>query len=190
MTARFVTVALACLLACPGVATHSAAPEASRPTATQPRPTTRPACEAESDASHKPFGENTSTGPIGLGKGSGEDAGEMLRRMMAYTLVILVLGGVGLFVVKKVLPKLGAPQGRNISVLETVYLGPKKSLHLLRVGTQRFLVAGSRDEISMLGEVTSAFPDGHEPVATPGKAGGFLSILKGKDVAGSAADKS
>jgi len=190
MTARFVTVALACLLAWPGVAAHSAAPEAGRTTTTQPRPTTRPAYKAKSDPDLKPFGENTSPGLFGLGSGSGEDPGDMLRRMMAYTLVILVLGAAALFVVKKVLPKLGAAQGRNISVLETVYLGPKKSLHLLRVGTQRFLVAGSRDEISMLGEVTSAFPDGHEPVATAAKASGFLSILKGKGVAGPAADKS
>ena len=190
MTARFVTVALACLLAWPGVAAHSAAPEAGSTAATQPRPTTRPVQTAKSDPDPKPFGANTSPGPFALGDRYGKDTGDMLRRMMAYTLVILVLGGLGLFVVKKVLPKLGAAQGRNISVLETVYLGPKKSLHLLRVGTQRFLVAGSRDEISMLGEVTSAFPDDHEPVATTGKAAGFLSILKGKDVAGSATDKS
>jgi len=178
MTAKVLTVALVCLLAWPVIAAPAPAPTTASAPATQPRPATRPAARATPD-------------PLILGSRSGDDAGDMLRRMMAYTLVILVLGGLALLVVKKVLPKLGATQGRNIAVLETVYLGPKKSLHLLRVGTRRFLVAGSRDEVSLLGEVTSAFPDGDEqPPVETGKGASFLSILKGKDVGPAATDKS
>ncbi len=188
MAVRTVIAALGCLLAWAAVA----APAAEGPAATQPGPATRPAALAKSRPAGAVFGGGTyGNRSLTLKDDPGRGPGAMLRRMMAYTLVILVLGGVGLFVVRKVLPKLGATQGKkHIAVLETVYLGPKKSLHLLRVGAQRFLVAGSRDGIAMLGEVTSAFPDDDEPAATKGKRAGFSSILKGKDLAAPVTDKS
>ncbi|KKL51429.1 hypothetical protein LCGC14_2295610, partial [marine sediment metagenome] len=81
--------------------------------------------------------------PAILGQ-TGADAREMLFRMLGYVVVILVLGGIGLVVVKKVLPRIAPRAGKRIVVLETVYLGPRKSLHLLEVGSRRFLIAGSR----------------------------------------------
>ena len=176
---------LGCLLAWAAVA----APAADEPAATQPLPatgpaTTRPAALPRSRPVPAALGGGTyGDQDLTLEDDPDRGPGAVLRRMMAYTLVILVLGGVGLFVVRKLLPRLGATQGKkHISVLETVYLGPKKSLHLLRVGAQRFLVAGSRDGVSMLGEVTSAFPDDDQPAAATGKGAGFSSILKGKDL--------
>jgi len=79
--------------------------------------------------------------------------GRLLWQMLAYVLVILVLGAAAIIVVRKVLPRLRAATGKRISVLETVYLSPRQTVHLLQVGKQRFLVAGTRERISMLAEL-------------------------------------
>jgi len=113
----------------------------------------------------------------------------LLYRMLAYTLIILVLGGAALFVIKRVLPKIASSTGKSISVLETVYLGPRKTLHLLQVGSQRFLVAGSRDQVSMLGEVTSAFA-GEDAPAEAGGEPTFASVLHNRTASGAEPDGS
>ena len=95
------------------------------------------------------------------------DMTKLLWQMLAYVLVILALGGAIIFVVKRVLPKLRAVRGKSISVVETIHLGPRQSVHLLQVGRQKLLVAGTREQISMLAEVTEAFPEGTDEPAGP-----------------------
>ena len=87
------------------------------------------------------------------------DMSKLLWQMLAYVLVILVLGGAMIFVVKRVLPKFRMVRGKSISVVETIYLGPRQSVYLLQVGRQKLLIAGTRERISMLAEVTEAFPE-------------------------------
>ena len=83
----------------------------------------------------------------------------LLWKMLAYLLIILVLGAVGILVVKRLVPRLGPSAGRDVSVLETLHLGPRKSVYLLRVGDRRLLIAGARDSVSMLADVTNGFAD-------------------------------
>jgi flagellar biogenesis protein FliO len=78
--------------------------------------------------------------------------------------VILVLGGVGIFVVRRLLPRMGLAQGRRISVQETVYLGSHKSLHLVGVGDRTLLLAGTRERLSLLADLTGAeWSEGRSP---------------------------
>jgi len=140
---------------------------AARPTAA---PVTGAALSAE--ASTQP-----ATGPAGASKlgrpdsGSGGDWGKFARnagklgnsdtggtlwQMLGMLVVIGVLGLAGLWFVRRVMPKISTGRGRNISVLETACLGPHKSVHLLRVGGKEFLVASTRERISMLADVTGA----------------------------------
>ncbi len=86
------------------------------------------------------------------------DRGDVLWQMLAYVVVILVIGGAAIVLTKKLRPRIGG-RSQEVSVLETVYLGPRKAIHLVRVGDQRFLLGGSREKISMLAEVSAAFPD-------------------------------
>ena len=123
-------------------------------------------------ASSKPKPRRELTPPPWAG-----DLGGLLYKVLAYTLIILVLGAVALVVVKKVLPRIGPPGGKSISVLETVYLGPKKTLHLLQVGSKKFLVAGSREQITLLGEVTAALAGGDESEKPPAGKSDFDSVL-------------
>jgi flagellar biogenesis protein FliO len=79
-----------------------------------------------------------------------------LWQMLGMVVVIAILGAVGLWVVKRLVPKMQQRRGRNIAVLETACLGPSRSVHLLRVGQREFLIASTREHISMLADVTGA----------------------------------
>ena len=91
--------------------------------------------------------------------------GGLIWRTLASVLVVLVLGGIALYLSRRFSPKFVRPAGRSISVVETIYLGPRKPVHLLKVGTRRYLAGGSRDQVSVLADVTDAFP----PEAPPTK---------------------
>ena len=84
-----------------------------------------------------------------------EDPGPWWQ-MLASVVVILVLGGVALVVIKKFIPRLAVSTGKKISVVETIYLGPRLSVHLVKVAGQRFLLSSTRDHISMLAKVAGA----------------------------------
>jgi flagellar biogenesis protein FliO len=55
------------------------------------------------------------------------------------------------------------PTGKNVRVLETVHLGSRKTVHLLRVGSRKYLVGSSRERISLLADVTEAAADETPP---------------------------
>jgi len=91
--------------------------------------------------------------------------GSLVWQMLATTLVILVLGGLAIFLVKRVLPKIARTTGRRISVLETAYLGPRRAVHLLQVGSRKLLVASSPEGVRKLDDVTGAFGADYAEVA-------------------------
>ena len=105
-----------------------------------------------------------------LEQSNSSDTTDLLGHSLAAVLVILVLGVAAVFVVKRLLPRLGISQGRRIAVLETVYLGPRKSLHMVQVGERTLLVSGTRERLGLLADVTGSVPPPDE--AKPATAGG------------------
>jgi flagellar biogenesis protein FliO len=91
-----------------------------------------------------------------------------LWQMLGMVVVIAVFGIGGLWVVKRLVPKIQQRRGRNIAVLETACLGPSRNVHLLRVGDKEFLVASTRERISMLAEVTGAIRTPADELGTRG----------------------
>ena len=79
-----------------------------------------------------------------------------LWQMLGMVVVIAILGVGGLWIVRRLVPKIQQRRGRNIAVLETACLGPSRSVHLLRIGQREFLIASTREHISMLADVTGA----------------------------------
>lgn len=142
-------------------------PVTTQPAATQPattQPATQPATQPIDTQSVKSTSKDAPSwydADDGGGVLSDGRTASTLWRMMAYILVILVVGAVGIVLVRKIGPKLGAVggKGREISVIETIYLAPRKTLHLVQVGGRRFLLAGSRESTTMLSEVTQAFDE-------------------------------
>lgn len=78
-----------------------------------------------------------------------------LGRLLFSIVLMVVLGIAALYLSKKVLPKYTQSSGKKIKVSETVYLGPRKALHLVNVGKQTFLLGSTNEKITMLADINS-----------------------------------
>lgn len=116
-------------------------------------PTSLPTSMPTSLPAPRPGGLPTNFTPNGGGDPTG-----LMWQMLSTGLVILALGGLALFAMKKILPKISRATGKRISVLETAYLGPRKAVHLIQVGARKLLVASSPEGVVMLDDMTGAFP--------------------------------
>jgi flagellar biogenesis protein FliO len=85
----------------------------------------------------------------------------LFGRMLAYLVVVAMLGAAAVFVAKRYFPRGKASLGR-IRVLDSAYLAPRKQLHILEVGPQKFLVASTRDHVSMIAELRDSFGEAYE----------------------------
>lgn len=84
--------------------------------------------------------------------GGDSDDRSKLMKQFGYAIFLVVILGVGAFYfTRKLVPRLSMPRGKNISVIETVSLGPNKMLHLVEVGdNQRLLVGSTSQSINFL----------------------------------------
>ena len=98
-----------------------------------------------------------SSGGLHLGNG------ELFLRMMLSVGLVIALGAAALYLSRKVLPRVAHASGKEIHVLETAYLGPRKALHLVEVGNQRLLIASTNDNVTMLALVNEAWLDLTKP---------------------------
>jgi len=78
-------------------------------------------------------------------------------KMMLSVGLVIGLGGAALYLSKRVLPKVTRTSGKEIHVLETSYLGPRKALHLVEVGSHRLLIGSTNESITPLAHVTEAW---------------------------------
>jgi len=86
-------------------------------------------------------------------------SGELFFRAMLAVLFVVVLGAAAIYVSKKLLPKITNLPGKEIRVVETTYLGPRKAVHLLEIGDRRFLIGSTNENITKLADLTSVFTD-------------------------------
>jgi len=86
----------------------------------------------------------------------GEDLGrgELFFKMTFSVVLVLVLGAAAVYMSKKVLPRITNLPGKEIRILETAHLGPRKAVYLLRIGNQRLLIGSTNESITMLADVT------------------------------------
>lgn len=84
---------------------------------------------------------------------------EMFLKMILAVLLVIVLGAAAIYISKKLLPKLANLPGKEIRIIETVYLGPRKAVHLLKIGNQWLLIGSTNENITQLADVTDALAD-------------------------------
>jgi flagellar biosynthetic protein FliO len=82
--------------------------------------------------------------------------GELFYKMMLSVILIVILGGAAMYVSKKFLPKIVNQPGKNVHILETTHLGPRKTIHLLKIGERKLLIGSTNENITMLADVTEA----------------------------------
>lgn len=75
---------------------------------------------------------------------------QLLLRMLGGMVVVIALMLAVLYLSKRVLPQLGKNAGKEIKIIETTMLGPRKYLHVIKVANQRLLLGSTNDRINML----------------------------------------
>ena len=81
---------------------------------------------------------------------------ELFFKTMFMVVLVAVLGAAAIYVSKKLLPRITNLPGKEIRVVETVHLGPRKTVHLLRIGHQWILIGSTNENITKLADVTDA----------------------------------
>ena len=82
---------------------------------------------------------------------------ELFFKMMLSVLLVVVLGVAVIYISKKFLPSITNLPGKEIRIIETTQLGPRKAVHLLRIGSRQILIGSTNETITRLGDVTDAF---------------------------------
>ncbi|HUS92486.1 MAG TPA: flagellar biosynthetic protein FliO [Phycisphaerae bacterium] len=135
-------------------------PAASQPAgADRPAAASRPATQAATTTTAPAKLPLRSDPAGGLPTLSDGDRPGVLGQMAAYALLILALGGGALLMVRRYFPRPRSRQGGRLRVIDSVYIGPRKQVHVLEVGSQRFLLASCRDSVTMISELGSSFSE-------------------------------
>lgn len=90
---------------------------------------------------------------------NGPGTRELFYKFMVSVLFLVALGAGGIYVSKRFLPKITNLSGKEIRIVETVHLGPRKAVHLLEIGERRFLIGSTNENITKLADLTSAFAE-------------------------------
>ncbi len=80
---------------------------------------------------------------------------ELFFKMMLSVTVVIALAAGALYASKRLLGRLTNLTGKRIRVLETVYLGPRKAVHLLDLDGRRFLIGSTNETITRIAELTA-----------------------------------
>ncbi|MCD6394758.1 MAG: FliO/MopB family protein [Planctomycetes bacterium] len=97
----------------------------------------------------------------GLDDGGG--AGELFFRMMLMVLLVIIMGIAAIYLSRKLLPRFTQLSGKRVAVVETVHLGPRKTVHLLKIGNRQLLIGSTNENITRLADVTDALSEVDSP---------------------------
>ncbi len=80
---------------------------------------------------------------------------ELFFKMMVSVVLVVVLGAVAIYASKRLVGKIANLPGKKIKIVETAHLGPRKAVHLLRIGDRCLLIGSTNDNITKLADVTT-----------------------------------
>lgn len=119
-------------------------------------------------ASEKETSESNQTGLV-MGSESGglfenesgylTGQGGLFFRVILAILFVVALGAAAIYVSKKLLPQIARVPGKEIRILETLHLGPRKAVHLIEIGHRRFLIGSTNESVTKLADITNDFSD-------------------------------
>jgi len=100
---------------------------------------------------------NDSNFPVG--PADSPSSTELFFKMMLSVLLVVVLGVAAIYISKKFGARITNLSGKDIRILETVHLGPRKTVHLLKIGNRRLLIGSTAESITKLADVTGALSE-------------------------------
>ncbi|MFA5238932.1 MAG: flagellar biosynthetic protein FliO [Phycisphaerae bacterium] len=107
---------------------------------------------------------NSTKPNLTIGSDSNLDTGGLFFKMILMVLLVVVFGAAAIYLSKKLLPRFSCLSGKRIQVSETVHLGPRKAIHLIKIGRQTFLIGSTSENITKLADVTGQFSEADLPV--------------------------
>ncbi|MGA2094135.1 MAG: flagellar biosynthetic protein FliO [Sedimentisphaerales bacterium] len=113
----------------------------------------------EQTASAEPQKNDTNSLTLPNGADLPRAEGEFFYKMLLSVVVVIALGSAVIYISKKVLPRFTNLPGKQIRVIETTHIAPRKGLHLVQVGVRRLLIASTNEQITMLADVTDSAGD-------------------------------
>jgi flagellar biosynthetic protein FliO len=93
------------------------------------------------------------------------DVPNLFPRMILSLVLVMGLGVAAFFLSKKVLPRVARGSAKEIRIVETVYLGPRKALHLVEIGHRKLLIGSTSESITPLATVGDEWLDVPKPPA-------------------------
>ena len=90
---------------------------------------------------------------------NGPGTRELFFKFMVSVLFLAALGVGGIYISKRFLPKISNLSGKEIHIVETVHLGPRKAVHLLEIGERRLLVGSTNENITKLADLSRAYSE-------------------------------
>jgi len=94
-----------------------------------------------------------------VGSGDGPGMGELFSKMLLMVVVVVGLGVAAMYLTRKYGVRVSRSTGKEIQVMETAYLGPRKVVHLVKVGSKRLLIGSTNENMTTLADVTDALGD-------------------------------
>lgn len=85
--------------------------------------------------------------------------GNLFFRTMFAVLIVVVLGTAAIYISKRYLPRITNLPGKKIHIIETVHLGPRKAVHLLKIGGRELLIGSTSESITKLADLTDGFSE-------------------------------
>lgn len=92
-----------------------------------------------------------------LSAGKAAGTRELFIKMMVSVFIVVCLGAGAIYASKKVMGKFTKLSGKKVKVIETTYLGPRKAVHLLRIGDRHLLIGSTNENITKLADLTTEF---------------------------------
>ena len=84
---------------------------------------------------------------------------EFLVKAILALLFVLALFVIAIYVSKRLLPRITNLPGKEIRIVETIHLGPRKAVHLLEVENRRFLIGSTNENITKLADLSGNLMD-------------------------------
>ena len=83
----------------------------------------------------------------------------MFYKMLLSVMLVAALGIALIYVSKKLLPRIAHLPNKQIRVVETTYIAPRKGIHLVQIGARRLLIASTNENVTMLADLSDATGD-------------------------------
>jgi flagellar biosynthetic protein FliO len=83
-------------------------------------------------------------------KGDSFGTSDLVYKTIIAVVLVVGFGAAAIYASKKLLPRITGLPGKEIRIVETAHLGPRKAVHLVKIGDQRFLIGSTNERIAML----------------------------------------